>query len=280
MSPAPLLPVRVPRAGPAAWRLADRHQGLPSAAWGSPTESAQAQELAAAYADAGGLILRSLVAPARCAALKAEASAVLARASPGSTVHVGLSVVSRAFRALHADARLVAALASLMPAGVAFLSDKAVFKSAAQRFATPLHIDAFYWPGTRPKLSVWLALDAADERNGGLAVVPGSHRASWECLDADSAGTNGEFGRVLAGADQLEWIAPVLGAGDAVIFSDTLVHGSAANAQGLDRWSAILTYHAPAPDEAFDRCFAARRTIAQPGAATRVAHPASAQAGS
>ncbi len=279
MAHPPMVAVRARRAGSGSWRLVGRHQGLPSAAWGSPGEGALEQELAAAYADAGGLILRSLVAPARCAALKAQAAAVLARGSPGSTVHVGLSVVSRDFRALHADARLVAALASLMPAGVAFLSDKAVFKSATQRFATPLHIDAFYWPGTRPKLSVWLALDAADERNGGLAVVPGSHRASWECADADSASTNGEFGRVLARADRLAWIAPALAVGDAIIFSDRLVHGSAANAQGADRWSAILTYHAPAPDEDFDRCFAARRTIALPCAATRAAPPAPERAG-
>ena len=48
----------------------------------------------------------------------------------------------------------------IMPQGIAFLSDKIVIKAHDQRFATPWHADAFYWRGTRHKLSVWIALDA------------------------------------------------------------------------------------------------------------------------
>src|SRR3954469_7040461 len=110
------------------------------------------------YARDGYLVLPSLFTPAECAALKAEARRAMdAHAGPESTVFVGLSVVNARFRDLHADERLVGALSAVMPEGVMFLSDKAVFKSGHKRFATPWHIDEFYWSGTRPKLSVWIA---------------------------------------------------------------------------------------------------------------------------
>jgi ectoine hydroxylase-related dioxygenase (phytanoyl-CoA dioxygenase family) len=219
----------------------------------------------------GYLVLPALLTPAECAELKAEALAAMREhAGPESTVFVGLSVVSRRFRDLHADERLVSALTPVMPDGIAFMSDKAVFKSGRKRFATPWHIDAFYWPGTRPKLSVWVALDEARADNGCLTAVRGSHRRGWTPAQGGGADTNHEFGNVIdrGGWDPADERACALGLGGAVVFSDRLVHGSTANASGEDRWSAILTYQAPAADEPFDLGFPARRVLTAP-AATR-----------
>jgi ectoine hydroxylase-related dioxygenase (phytanoyl-CoA dioxygenase family) len=201
---------------------------------------------------------------ASSAARQAEAAEQMRQhAHPEATVHVGLSLTSACFRDLHADERLLALLAPLMPEGVMFLSDKAVFKSGGKRFATPWHVDAAYWAGTRPKLSLWLALDEARTDNGCLTEVRGSHRRHFAHGRAGGIETNGEFPNVIAdhGWDARDELACPLGIGGAIVFGDRLVHGSTANVAGADRWSAILTYQAPGPDEPFDLGFPARRVV-------------------
>lgn len=218
---------------------------------------------AAAYARDGFLVVPSLLTPAECAALKAEAASIMSGVG-GRTVYVGLSAVSSLYRDLHADERLLRALRPLMPTGIAFMSDKAVFKSGAKRFATPWHIDEWYWRGTRPKLSVWIALDEARADNGCLTAVRGSHRTDWPYIQGTGAATNNEFPNVVERqawnpADELTVALPQ---GGALIFSDRTLHGSTVNTSGADRWCAILTYHAPAePEERFDLDFPARRVI-------------------
>jgi ectoine hydroxylase-related dioxygenase (phytanoyl-CoA dioxygenase family) len=218
----------------------------------------------ATYDRDGFIVIPDLLGPDECAALKAEAMAVTRRhAGPEATVYVGLSAASQRFRDLHADQRLLAALAPVMPDGVMFLSDKAVFKSGGKRFATPWHIDAFYWAGTRPKLSVWIALDEARDDNGCLTAVRGSHRREFAPGRGGGPETNGEFGNVITdrGWDALDEVVCAVPAGGAIVFGDRVVHGSRPNRSGEDRWSAILTYQGPAPDEPFDLAFPARRVV-------------------
>lgn len=232
----------------------------------SPLSASDSDTAAAtAWARDGFLIVPHLIDPSECAALKAEAARTMREhAGPESTVLVGLSALSAAFRDLHADERILRHLRPVMPDGIAFLSDKAVFKSGAKRFATPWHIDAWYWERTRPKLSVWIALDEARPDNGCLTAVRGSHRRAWPHLAVPGGAANGEFTNVVErdawdAADQLTVALPQ---GGALIFSDRTLHGSTVNTSGDDRWSAILTYHAPAePEEAFDLSFPARRVL-------------------
>jgi ectoine hydroxylase-related dioxygenase (phytanoyl-CoA dioxygenase family) len=221
------------------------------------------------YARDGYLVLPRLLSAGECAELKREAEDVLRRhGGPESTVYVGLSVHSPRYRALHADERLLRVLRPLMPTGIAFLSDKAVFKSQDKRFATPWHVDAAYWRGTRPKLSVWIALDEARADNGCLTVVRGSHHRDFGVRAGELGATNQEFANVVERSD---WPAadalPVpLAQGGVIVFGDRTVHGSTGNVSGEERWSAILTYHAPAdPEEAFDLQFPARHALAGAG---------------
>lgn len=213
------------------------------------------------YAQNGFCVVPGLLTAAECHRLKAEAVSVMQQhAPPHATVYVGASVVSPLFRQLADDPRIVTVLRELMPAGIAFLSDKIVFKSGHQRFASPWHIDAFYWRGTRPKLSVWIALDDARAENGALVVVPGSHRQDWTAARMNTA----EFANVIA---QKTWapddeVVCELERGGAIFFSDRLVHGSCENTAGVDRYSIISTYHAPTRDEEeFDKMFPARHVI-------------------
>jgi ectoine hydroxylase-related dioxygenase (phytanoyl-CoA dioxygenase family) len=221
-------------------------------------------ELATQYARDGFLVEPHLLTVEECAALKAEAQCVLRDHATGKgTVYVGAAVASSLFRALASHPRIVDVLSAIMPDGIAFMSDKIVFKSHAQRYATPWHNDQFYWRNTRPKLSVWIALDEVTAANGALKVLPGSHLHEWEAIRSDGVATDGNFVNVV---NETSWkpedeVVCEIPAGGAIFFSDRLLHASTPNDAGADRYSIISTYHAPAADEQFDLQFAARHVI-------------------
>lgn len=222
------------------------------------------QAIPAAYTRNGFYIRERLLTEAECDELKAEAVRVLReRAKPAASVYVGAAAVSPLFYKLADDPRVVAILRAILPGGVMFLSDKIVYKSGAKTFATPWHIDAFYWRGTRPKLSIWIPLDDASADNGTLIVVPGSHTRDWDHVAGDSTKTNNEFGREIARRQWAESDEVVcnIPRGSAVFFSDRLAHASCPNTAGRDRYTIISTYHAPAIDEPFDLHFPARHVI-------------------
>ena len=117
-----------------------------------------AQGLRTMYEQDGYCALPRLFEESECQQWKREALRVLReQAKPSATVYVGVAAASPIFLALASHPRLVAVLREIMPHPIAFLSDKIVYKSQHQTFATPWHCDAAYWPNTRPKLSVWIA---------------------------------------------------------------------------------------------------------------------------
>ncbi len=217
-----------------------------------------------AYDRDGYWVAPSLLSAAECEELKKEALRVLKeKARPGATVYVGVSAASAVYYRLADDPRVVEILRVIMPDGVAFMSDKFVFKSGQQRFPTPWHYDAAYWPDTRPKLSVWIPLDDATAANGTLKVVRGSHKREWHHQTGDASKTNNEFVSVISEsqwtpADEVTCEIP---RGSAIFFTDRTVHASCENVSGEDRYAIISTYHAPAEDEEFDKQFPARHVI-------------------
>jgi phytanoyl-CoA hydroxylase len=221
---------------------------------------------AARYERDGFLIVPNLLSAAECEELKIEARRVLDTfARPGASVHLHMAANSPRFRALAEDVRVVGLLRAVMPHGVMFLSDKIVYKSADKTFATPWHVDFFYWQNTRPKLSVWIPLDDAGPENGTLTVVAGSHRRDWRM--AKKALASGDFQFEIPDSDWKtgDVVTCAIPRGTAIVFSDRLVHGSTANTAGRDRYAIISTYHAPAADEPFDLDFPARKVLV-PGA--------------
>lgn len=219
-------------------------------------------DLRAEYHRDGFVLVPDVLSRDECAALKTEGLKVLAdNARPGSTVFVGAAVASPRFRELADDRRLVGPLEQLLPGGVMFLSDKLVFKSGVQRKATPWHTDRAYWLGTRPKLSVWIALDDVTEANGALRVLPGGHHEDWR--HDTGVGEDGEFDSRIRDLDgrEDETIVVEMTRGSALYFSDRLPHSSTPNVAGTDRYAIISTYHEPADDEEFDLGFGARHVV-------------------
>lgn len=220
---------------------------------------AQDTSLAAQYERDGFLMIPDLLNANECSALKAEGLKVLSQhAKPGSTVFVGAAANSNLFYRLASNARIVRVLDQIMPDGIMFMSDKLVFKSGVQPTATPWHCDSAYWRNTRPKLSVWIALDDVTAQNGALRVLPGGNHQDWQhSTPADAK----EFGNRIQDLDEENAITCEMKAGGVLFFSDRLPHSSTPNSNGKDRYAIISTYHAPAPDEGFDTQFAARHVI-------------------
>ncbi len=215
--------------------------------------------MATQYEKDGFLVVPDLLSADQCEALKEEGLKVLSEhAKPGSSVYVGAAVNSNLFYRLASDKNIVRVLHQIMPDGIMFMSDKLVFKSGVQPKATPWHCDSAYWRNTRPKLSVWIALDDVDAQNGAMRVLPGGHHQDWQ----HTAPVEGqEFSNRIQDLNEENVITCEMKAGSALFFSDRLPHSSTPNSNGKDRYAIISTYHAPAPDEEFDKPFAARHVI-------------------
>lgn len=214
------------------------------------------------YEREGFLIVHDLIDGDECERLKLEAQHIMkVKAKPDASVCVHASASSALYYQFHKDPQLVDLLKKLMPDGVMFLSDKIVIKTAEKTFATPWHIDNFYWPKTRPKLSVWIPLDDANADNGTLTVVRGSHQKNWTMIKKGLP--NGEFLYQVANEeiDPNDVVVCDVKRGSAIFFSDRLVHGSTSNVACIDRYTVISTYHSAAADEPFDADFPAREVL-------------------
>ncbi|WP_329001739.1 phytanoyl-CoA dioxygenase family protein [Kribbella sp. NBC_00709] len=89
-------------------------------------------------------------------------------------------------------------------------------------------------------LAAWIAIDDVDEENGGLAVVPGSHREELLCPEPADL-TESFTGLGLSVPDGLTKVQTKMRAGDALFFHGSVVHGSRPNTS--DRFRRALIFH-------------------------------------
>ena len=146
------------------------------------------------------------------------------------------------------DERLLALIEDIVQPGIAVHSSKLVPKLPRSSDVCHWHQDdAFYLRPDDPdtysqtRMSVWVPLQDADERNGCLWVVPGSHE--WGLQDYHMAQT-GQCRKVIdreAYAD--EHAVPLrVKAGCVVLFSAMLWHHSKANQTDRVRRAFIVSY--------------------------------------
>lgn len=110
----------------------------------------------------------------------------------------------------------------------------------------PFHQDAAYFTfGPQDRcIGVWIPLDPVCEANGGLAIVPGSHRLETRA-HVIREGIN--FGALAAdgieGNDRYheQAICPELGPGDCLLFNTRLLHRSGGNRTSAHR--RVVTLH-------------------------------------
>src|SRR5207302_8491802 len=105
--------------------------------------------------------------------------------------------------------------------------------------ATPWHQDWPYWKGIH-KLTMWIALDDADESNGCLKLIPGSHK-TFAQHDGNVSAKEGFIHRI-EDLDESTAVTIPAPAGTAVVFHDLTLHASHENRTGQDRWAFATTY--------------------------------------
>jgi Phytanoyl-CoA dioxygenase (PhyH) len=130
-------------------------------------------------------------------------------------------------------------------ANPSLFTEKLNLKRPAHGGVNPLHQDYPYWLDTAEApervATAMLFLDDADESNGCLEVVPGSHKSGRWRNRADSD----EFGANEVDADAYPDVVPQplpLAAGSVVMFGSMLVHCSAPNRSNRERRALLYSY--------------------------------------
>jgi ectoine hydroxylase-related dioxygenase (phytanoyl-CoA dioxygenase family) len=139
-----------------------------------------------------------------------------------------------------AQPRLVALLTQLLGPNVQLHHTKMLVKPPERGAPFPMHQDHPYFPHTRhTPLAASVHLDDADEANGCLRVVPGTHALGP--LPADGPGRS-----VDAAEYPLERGTPVPArAGDVVVFNYLTIHGSGVNRSDRTRRNVLFQYRDP-----------------------------------
>ncbi len=139
------------------------------------------------------------------------------------------------------DRRLHDVLASFMGEEPVAAQSMFYFKPPGAR-GQELHQDNFYLrvaPDTC--YAAWVAVDDADEENGGMKVVPGSNEVDIACPEeADSA--RSFTTHYVPVPDGLEAMPVPLKAGDVLFFNGSVIHGSSANTS-KDRFRRAFICH-------------------------------------
>ena len=139
------------------------------------------------------------------------------------------------------DSRLNDCLTAFLETAPVAVQTMLYFKPAGAR-GQALHQDNMFLrarPGTC--MAAWMALEAIDEENGCMQVVPGSHR--WPLLCTTQADANASFTDVTVPIPEgVEAVPVVMDDGDVLFFNGSLVHGSFPNVS-KDRFRRALIGH-------------------------------------
>jgi phytanoyl-CoA hydroxylase len=136
----------------------------------------------------------------------------------------------------------------LEPILAALLTEEPVAVQSMFYFKPPesrgqaLHQDNFYLrvkPGTC--LAAWLAIDDADEENGGMKCVPNTHSYPIQCPEQSNPAESFTTEHVTPPEGYRVEDVP-LGAGDVLFFNGNVIHGSSPN-RSKNRFRRAFIFH-------------------------------------
>lgn len=110
--------------------------------------------------------------------------------------------------------------------------------------AVAWHQDASYWPLSPSKaVTVWLAIDDADQENACMKFVSGSHHFGHMTYRPSDSSDHNVLNQTIDNAEQYGQVVwNPLKAGEASIHSDLLLHGSDQNRSSRRRCALTLRY--------------------------------------
>src|SRR5688572_10613702 len=148
------------------------------------------------YADEGFLFLPDLLTPREVTILRAAINDLAKLGFNLQARQVGaLTGKDPRFKQLAFNPKVCDLIGELVDWERIYLhSSKVNFNCAREGIAKTWHQDNVYWPEVPPnQLTMWIAIDDADETNGCMWVLPGSHKAGivphtkgatgWEVTD-------------------------------------------------------------------------------------------------
>ena len=110
------------------------------------------------------------------------------------------------------------------------------------------HQDASYWPLTPSRtVTVWLAIDAADEKNGAMQVVPRSHLHGQIPFEASAAEEDNVLSQTVRESAPYgdPPVAFEMDAGQISLHTDLLLHGSPPNRSRRRRCGLTMRFVPP-----------------------------------
>lgn len=209
-----------------------------------PLDALRARLRARGFARLGRVLDDATVVALRAAADRAVAG--LPATTYGRILHDPWRVEPGFERALREGWLGALACGLLEVPAVAVFQDFVISKVPGAVAGINWHQDYSYWPLASARgLTVWVALDDADEANGCLRYLPGSH-AGGERAPADFTEGAAQPRRAdlapldLRAAGDAEWVP--LAAGEAVVHDPLIVHMSPPNLSVRPRraWSISL----------------------------------------
>ncbi|MFP6660755.1 MAG: phytanoyl-CoA dioxygenase family protein [Myxococcota bacterium] len=168
---------------------------------------------------------------------------------------------------------VVGRMIDLLGPDVRFWWDQGINKAPGSGSFIPWHQDNGYQAGRAPEyVTLWLALDDSTLENGGLEVIPGSHR------DGQRRHQMQGVHAVVSDVDETRAIALDVRAGEVVIFSTLLLHRTVGNTTpDRQRRAWVLQYgRGDAQNEMTGEIYDNRPWVAKGG--ERVAKPYSERA--
>lgn len=142
------------------------------------------------------------------------------------------------------DPRLEKILAALFATDPVAVQSMFYFKPPGSR-GQALHQDNYYLrvkPGTC--IAAWVAIDDADEENGGLRCVPRTSRHPLQCPEKSDAGESFTIDHVAPPAGLSPEPVP-LRSGDVLFFNGSVIHGSGPNRSATRFRRAFICHYVP-----------------------------------
>ncbi|MFH5802434.1 phytanoyl-CoA dioxygenase family protein [Alienimonas sp. DA493] len=139
---------------------------------------------------------------------------------------------------------LVAYAADLLGENVVGWGSHFFCKMPGDGTAVGWHQDASFWPlSPSHAVTIWLAIDDADEGNGCMRFLAGSHHSGHLTYRESTPEDHSALNQVVPNAEQYgEEVLDELKAGTCSVHSDLLLHGSEANPGPRRRCGLTLRY--------------------------------------
>ncbi|MDE0838898.1 MAG: phytanoyl-CoA dioxygenase family protein [Kiritimatiellae bacterium] len=109
-----------------------------------------------------------------------------------------------------------------------------------------LHQDNFYLKVAPANcMAAWVAVDDADEDNGGLMVIPGSHKLGLVCPEQADPTVSFTTEHIPT-PEGMQVVPVIMKAGDVLFFTGSLIHGSYPNTSDTRSRRALIFHYGPA----------------------------------